>query len=232
MAFSTATGQTNTVVAAMAATSEGSVAGALSSNTYRGLYTSTDAGQTWTCDTLFSGGPSEATSATSVVYNAAPGLFFAALRYQGFYSSPDGLTWTRLLNQPGAAGLLSTTGCPASYVTTCPLYRGEITVVPGRNEMYVWFVSADSSGDSVDQDIWQSENSGSAGTQISDLALSASLIALFVLALLLGSCGGGGSNGGSGGGGGGQQHGTQPGTDTMTLIGISGTLSHPSATVT
>jgi hypothetical protein len=235
MAFSTATGQTNTVVAAMAATSEGSVAGALSSNTYRGLCPSTDAGQTWTCDTLFSGGPSEATSATSVLYNAAPGLFFAALRYHGFYSSPDGLTWTRLLNQPGATGLLSTTACPASYVTTCPIYRGEITVVPGRNEMYVWFVSADSSGDSVDQGIWQSENSGSSWTQISDLALSASLIALFILALLLGSCGGGGSNGGSGGsggGGGGQQHGRQPGTDTMTVIGISGTLSHQSATVT
>lgn len=138
----------------------------------------------------------------------------------------------RLLNQPGATGLLSTTACPASYVTTCPLYRGEITVVPGRNEMRVWFVSADSSGDSVDQGIWQSENSGSSWTQISDLALSASLIALFVLALLLGSCGGGGSNPGSGGGGGGQQHGTQPGTDTMRVIGISGTLSHQSATVT
>ena len=79
MAFSTAAGQGNTVVAAMAATSEGSVAGALTNNTYRGLYTSTDAGQTWTYDALFSGGPSEATSATSVVYNASAGLFFAAI---------------------------------------------------------------------------------------------------------------------------------------------------------
>jgi hypothetical protein len=55
MAFSTATGQTNTVVAAMAATSEASVAGALSSNTYCGLFTSTEAGQAWTYDTVFSG---------------------------------------------------------------------------------------------------------------------------------------------------------------------------------
>src|SRR5271165_3714524 len=39
MAFSTA--HTNTVVAAMAATSEGEIADALTSNTYRGLYTST-----------------------------------------------------------------------------------------------------------------------------------------------------------------------------------------------
>jgi hypothetical protein len=168
MAFSTATVQTNTVVAAMAATAEGMTAGALTSNTYRGLYTSTDAGQTWTYDVLFSGGTSEATSATSVAYNAAAGLFFAAARYHGFYSSPDGLTWTALANQPGAPGLLSPTACPLNYVTTCPIYRGEITVVPGRNEMYVWFVSLDSNDDPVDQGIWQSENGGASWVQIDD----------------------------------------------------------------
>jgi hypothetical protein len=163
MAFSTASGQSNTVVAAMAATSEGVVDNALTSNTYRGLYTSTDAGQTWTYNALFAGA-SEATSATAVVYNAAAGLFFAAERYHGFYSSPDGLTWTRLANQPGAPGLLSTTNCPQNYVTSCPIYRGEITVVPGRNEMYVWFVSAGP----TDQGIWQSKNGGASWTQISD----------------------------------------------------------------
>ncbi|MGD0567127.1 MAG: hypothetical protein ABSA78_01880 [Candidatus Sulfotelmatobacter sp.] len=165
MAFSTV--NTSTVVAAMAATSEGVIDGALTSNTFRGLYTSIDAGQTWTYDALFSGA-SEATSATSVVYNGAAGLFFAALRYHGFYSSPDGLTWTRLANQPGAAGLLSVAACPQNYATTCPIYRGEITVVPGRNEMYVWFVSLDSSDSPVDQGIWQSTNSGASWTQIND----------------------------------------------------------------
>jgi uncharacterized membrane protein len=168
MAFNTAAGQTSTVVAAMAASSEGEVAGALTANTYRGLYTSSDAGQTWTYDSLFSGGASQATSATSVVFNASAGLFFSALRYHGFYSSPDGLTWTRLPVQPGAAGLLSTTACPSNYATTCPIYRAEITVVPGRNEMYVWFVSLDSNGNPVDQGIWQSENSGVSWTQIND----------------------------------------------------------------
>jgi hypothetical protein len=166
MAFSTA--QTGTVVAAMAATSEGEIDDALTSNTFRGLYTSTDAGQTWTFNALFSGA-SEATSATSVVYNAAAGLFFAAVRYHGFYSSPDGLTWTRLATQPGAAALLSAAACPQNYSTGCPIYRGEITVVPGRNEMYVWFVSINpTSGALIDQGIWQSKNGGAAWTAISD----------------------------------------------------------------
>jgi hypothetical protein len=171
MAFSTATGQTNTVVAAMAAASEGVTEGALTGNTYRGLYTSTDAGQSWTYNALFSGA-GQATSATSVVYNSAASLFFAALRYHGFYSSPDGVNWTPLANQPGPPGLLSTTACPQNYSTTCPIYRGEITVVPGRNEMYVWFVSLDSGNNPVDQGIWQSTNGGASWTQINDSGIA------------------------------------------------------------
>jgi hypothetical protein len=167
MAFSTASGQTSTVVAAMAATSEGIVENSLTASTYRGLYTSADAGQTWTYDNLF-GTASEATSATSVVYNAVAGLFFAAERYHGFYSSPDGLTWTRLLNQPGAPGLLSLTNCPNPYSISCPIYRAEIAVVPGRKEMYVWFVSAGL----TDEGIWQSKDSGNTWTQISESGIT------------------------------------------------------------
>jgi hypothetical protein len=166
MAFSTT--NPSTVVAAMATTNVGIVDGALTANSYPGLYTSTNAGQSWAYDALFSGGTSEATSATSVVYNAAAGLFFAVVRYQGFFSSPDGLTWTRLAAQPGAPGLLSTAACPQNYVTTCPIYRGEITMVPGRNEMYVWFVSLDANNNPVDQGIWQSENGGSSWVSIND----------------------------------------------------------------
>jgi hypothetical protein len=171
MAFSTTSGQTNTVVAAMAATSEGIIDGSLTSSTLRGLYTSTDAGQTWAYDSLSSGGASEATSATSVAYNAAAGLFFAAVRYQGFFSSSDGLNWTRLTNQPGGS-LLSATACPQNFVSTCPIYRGEITVVPGRNEMYVWFVSLSSGGEPVDEGIWQSLNGGASWTQINDSGIT------------------------------------------------------------
>jgi hypothetical protein len=165
MAFSTAAGQTSTVVAAMAVSAEGIVSGTFTGNTYPGLYTSSDAGQTWTYDSLFNGGANEATSATSVVYNAAAGLFFAALRYQGFYSSPDGLNWTPLTNQPGA---LATASCPQNYSTACPIYRAEISMVSGRNEMYTWFISLDSYGNPVDQGIWQSTNNGASWVQISD----------------------------------------------------------------
>jgi hypothetical protein len=167
MAFSTA--NPSTVVAAMAATSEGVVDGALTSNPYRGLYTSTNAGQTWSYDALASSA-SEATSATSVVYNAAAGLFFAAVRYQGFYSSPDGLNWTYLANQPGG-GILNSTACPQNYLTTCPIYRGEIAVAPGRNEMYVWFVS-NSNGQPADQGIWMTTNAGASWTQIDDSGIA------------------------------------------------------------
>src|SRR5579864_6057203 len=125
MAFSTA-GSMNTVVAAMATTSEGMVDGAVTSQTTRGLYTSPDAGVTWSYNALRdSGVATDATSATSVVYNSAAGLFFAAVRYHGFYSSPDGTHWTRLANQPGGT-LLSTAACPAQSTSNnsgCPIYR-------------------------------------------------------------------------------------------------------------
>ena len=137
MAFNTASGQTNTVVSAMATSSEGMIDGAVSGNTTRDLYTSLDAGQTWTYDALVDpGGATDATSATSVVYNDGAGQFFAAVRYHGFYSSSDGTHWTRLAAQSGGA-LLSTTACPPQSTSnnySCPFYRAEITAVPGRND--------------------------------------------------------------------------------------------------
>ena len=98
------------------------------------------------------------------------GQFFAAVRYHGFYSSPDGTHWTRLAVQPGGA-LLSAAACPPQSTSNnyaCPIYRAEITVVPGRNEMYAWFVSLTSTGSPVDGGIWQSLNGGASWTAISD----------------------------------------------------------------
>jgi hypothetical protein len=175
MAFSTMSGQMNTVVAAMATTSEGIVDGAVTANTTRGLYTSLDAGLTWTYNALVDpGGATDATSATSVAYNASVGLFFAAVRYHGFYSSPDGTHWTRLAIQPGGPSL-GTAACPPQSTSNnyaCPIYRAEITVVPGRNEMYAWFISLASNGSSIDGGIWQSLNGGASWTAIADAAIT------------------------------------------------------------
>jgi len=173
MAFSTAS--PNTVVAAMATTSEGQIDGAVTANTSRGLYTSLDAGQTWTYSALTDPGGSatDATSATTVVYNASAGKFFAAVRYHGFYSSPDGVNWTRLATQPGTQ--LTTTACPPQSTSNnyaCPIYRAEITVVPGRNEMYAWFTYYSSPGSPTDGGIWQSLNGGTSWTSISDASIT------------------------------------------------------------
>ena len=175
MAFSTASGQTNTVVAAMATTSEGLVDGAVTANTTRGLYTSVDAGQTWTYDALVDpGGATDTTSAMSVAYNASAGKFFAAVRYHGLYSSADGSHWTRLAVQPGGTAL-STSACPPQSTANnygCPIYRAEITAVPTRNEIYVWYIYLDSNGNPVDGGIWQSLNAGTTWTSISDTGIA------------------------------------------------------------
>jgi len=179
MAFSTASGQTSTVVAAMAASSEGQVDGAVTASTARGLYTSLDAGQTWNYDALVDpGGATDATSATSVVYNAGAGMFFAAVRYHGFYSSPDGVNWTRLAVQPGGTSLstpLSTTACPPQSTSNdyaCPIYRAEITAVPARNEMYAWFIYLSATGVPVDGGIWQSTSGGASWVSIPDTGIT------------------------------------------------------------
>jgi hypothetical protein len=157
----------NLVVAASAASSVGVDNGAIASS-IRGLYTSSDGGQGWSLDNL---GVSPAASATAVVFNAnagPPGTFFAAIRYHGFYSSADGITWTRLPTQPGSN--LGLVNCPATLPATpaCPIYRGELAVVPGRNEMYVWYVDVNEN----DQGIWQTTNGGASWTQINDSGIT------------------------------------------------------------
>ncbi|PYV49193.1 MAG: hypothetical protein DMG92_11685 [Acidobacteria bacterium] len=174
IAFSTA--NPNLVLAAAGSTSEGILEGLenpLAVN--RGLYYSTNAGTSWQTTNVSDSGISiSAASATAVVYNAAASTFYAAIRFHGFYSSPDGINWTRLAIQPGTG--LSSLVCPAQAVSPsgCPIYRGEIAVVPNRpgpnnrGEMYVWYVDADS----VDQGIWQSVNGGASWTQINDSGIN------------------------------------------------------------
>jgi hypothetical protein len=160
-------------VAAAAAAAEGVLLGLENPLTVnRGIYYSQDAGQTWRYASVKDGSSVVSpSSVTSVVYNAAAGKFFAAVRYHGIYSSSDGINWARLAdaNQPGPG--VSTGNCPAvtASPSSCPIYRAEIAVVPGRNEMYTWVVALDSTGLEVDGGLWQSLNGGTAAwTSIPD----------------------------------------------------------------
>lgn len=132
IAFSTA--NPSLAVAASGSSSEGIVEGLENPVAVnRGLYYSTNAGTAWQAvDVSDSGVSVTSASATAVVYNRAASKFYAAIRFHGFYSSPDGISWTRLATQP-AAGLTSA-ACPplAASPSNCPIYRGEIAVVPSR----------------------------------------------------------------------------------------------------
>jgi hypothetical protein len=160
LAFSTATPMV--AVAAMGYAYEGSVVNALSTVSVPGLYVTTDGGQTWQMATIYDGahvvqqpisGPQYGNAATSVVWDAERGMFFAALRSHGYYSSPDGLTWTRLTHQPGTA--LTTANCPVGAnglgAATCPIFRGTLASQAATGDLYALTVD---SGD-LDQGLWQ-----------------------------------------------------------------------------
>ena len=165
----------NLVVAAAASATQGELDGLANPLTANlGLYSSSDGGQSWNYAITMDGGAAVSPgSATAVAYNAAAGEFFAALRFHGFYSSPDGMNWTRLSNQPGN-GLLSAS-CPASPTSQiCPIYRGEIAVVPGRagpdglGEMYVWYTDSND----TDQGIWKTVDGGMTWRSINDSGIT------------------------------------------------------------
>jgi hypothetical protein len=159
----------NVAVAATAGASQGIIEGLANPVTANlGLYNSADGGLTWTYAAINDGTVTiDPGSAAAVIYNAAAGMFFAALRYHGFYSSLDGLNWTRLANQPGAG--LNTSACPPNpHSTACPIYRGELAIVPGRNEMYVWYVDANNN----DQGIWTTLNNGGSWTSLNESGIT------------------------------------------------------------
>ncbi|MFL6299857.1 MAG: hypothetical protein ACJ71N_04540, partial [Terriglobales bacterium] len=138
----------NLVVAGTGITNGASLGAEVNVPQSRGLYYSTDAGQTWFRANVTDNGASvEMESAFSVVFNPAAdngvGAWYAAAQLHGFYKSSDGQNWTRLASQPGGT-LLATTNCTSDITNAsfnCPIYRGALAVRPGRNEMYAWYVS-------------------------------------------------------------------------------------------
>jgi hypothetical protein len=165
IAFSSA--NPSLAVAAAAGAAKGNLEG-LNTTPHLGLYYSSNAGTSWTYASVKDGNVTlPPGSATSVRFNAAAGAFFAVMRYHGVYSSVDGVNWSRLAVQPGSG--LNANACPAvPTLSTCPIYRGEMAVVPGRNEMYTWYVDIGSN----DQGIWRSTNGGASWTSVNESGIS------------------------------------------------------------
>ena len=103
----------------------------------RGLYYSTDGGQSWTVATIMDGTVQMTTPASTsqVVYDHFTQKFYAVLRYHGIYQSSDGATFTRMNVQPFSAWTL--TACPTATNAGCPLVRGNLAVHPSNGTLYV-----------------------------------------------------------------------------------------------
>ncbi|MGA3263930.1 MAG: choice-of-anchor D domain-containing protein [Terracidiphilus sp.] len=162
------------VVAAVSQAYEGTLVDADRSGvSYEGLYYSTDSGATWHLATITDGsgedvqGPIDAfagpdgNAATSVAWNPMRQLFVAAVRYHGYYQSPDGVTWTRMTAQPGAN--LTTAFCPNNLGSTgsidCPIFRGTVAVNPLTGDTFAWTVATydQSTGEWHNGGIWQDQ---------------------------------------------------------------------------
>jgi len=156
---------TGTVVAAVSQAAEGVLVNAPdATNSVMGLYYSTDSGVTWHMSMIMDGsqvvqtplpsvGDLGGRAATAVVWNPVRQRFYAAIRYHGYYESPDGVTWTRLAHQPGTG--LTTTACPTAPGTlgsaSCPIFRGALAVQPTTGDTFALTVD----GNNMDQGLWQ-----------------------------------------------------------------------------
>ena len=151
------------VVAAMSDAAEGVLVNAGDSiYSVMGLYYSTDSGVHWQMATLQDGtawmqrpsaGGAPGNAVTAVVWNPVRQRFYAAVRWHGYYESADGVTWTRLTNQPGTG--LTMTACPTnpglSANRGCPIFRGSIAVDAATGDMYALTVDTNNG----DQGLWR-----------------------------------------------------------------------------
>ncbi|UWZ86218.1 choice-of-anchor D domain-containing protein [Occallatibacter riparius] len=173
--FAWSTADAQVVVAAVSQSYESSLVNAgVAGFSCAGLYYSTDAGATWHFAEITDGdgqnvqGPAdvfpgtEGNAATAVVWNAQRGLFIAAVRFHGYYSSPDGVTWTRMAAQPGSG--LTTALCPANTglagSPACPIFRGALAVNPLTGDTFAWTVDENNQ----DVGLWQDSCNASGKT--------------------------------------------------------------------
>jgi hypothetical protein len=162
LAFSTIT--PTLAVAAFSTSPQASVVSAANITSVPGLYYSTDSGKTWQMASLYDGATpvqqpqppgtgQVGNAATSVVWDALRQRFYAAVRSHGYYSSADGVTWTRLTVQPGTT--LTTANCPVGIngvgASSCPIFRGTLAVQPASGDLYALTVDANDN----DLGLWQ-----------------------------------------------------------------------------
>jgi hypothetical protein len=173
--FAWSTVNSQRVVAAVSQAYEGTQVNAVRpGDSYEGLYYSSDSGATWHLATISDSsgddvqGPLDAfvspdgNAATSVIWNPVRQLFVAAVRFHGYYQSPDGITWTRMSAQPGSG--LSTEMCPTNLGSAgsiaCPIFRGTLAVNPSTGDTFAWTVDLNNQ----DQGLWQDQCAASNGT--------------------------------------------------------------------
>ena len=153
------------VVAAVSQAARGQVVNASNAGySVQGLYYSADSGGTWQMATIQDGSQVvqsaqsnfasyEGNSATAVVWNAVRQRFYAAVRFHGYYESSDGITWTRLANQPGAN--LTSANCPVNAnnpgSAACPIFRGALAAQAQTGDLFALTVDLNN----LDQGLWQ-----------------------------------------------------------------------------
>jgi hypothetical protein len=173
--FAWSTVNTQLVVAAISEAYEGFlVNGVWIGASCSGLFYSLDGGATWSIAVISDGklgivqGPTygiagDGNAATSVVWNPVRQVFVAAVRYHGYYESTDGVTFTRMTNQPGPGLAESANKCPTNTTGTgstgCPIFRGTLAVNPQNGDTFAWTVDVNNQ----DQGIWQDVCAPSAG---------------------------------------------------------------------
>jgi hypothetical protein len=175
--FAWSTTSSGTVVAAVSHSTEGELVGAGSvQNSVMGLYYSTDSGATWKMSTVMDGAQivqrpllssgHSGNAATAVVWNPVRKRFYAALRFHGYYESADGVTWTRLAQQPGAG--LTTSACPANTDVAgnsgCPIFRGALAAEPLSGDTFALTVDANNRDQGLWRDACASTGSGCASS--------------------------------------------------------------------